>query len=175
MGDALLTLKKSRKTRSDFLYELPWYLIIGPPGAGKTTALLNSGLEFPLAERFGREGLKGVGGTRNCDWWFTDQAVLLDTAGRYTTQDSHAEVDRQGWEGFLALLKKHRKRRPINGLLIAISLQDLMLLDSAQIIDHANAVRQRVQELYDYFGVRFPIYVLLTKVDLVAGFMEFFS
>ena len=64
------------------LYNLPWYAFIGAPGAGKTTALINSGLRFPLADRLGREAVRGVGGTRNCDWWFTDEAVFLDTAGR---------------------------------------------------------------------------------------------
>ncbi|MDN5850428.1 MAG: type VI secretion system membrane subunit TssM, partial [Nitrococcus sp.] len=69
------------------LYQLPWYVIVGPPGSGKTTALANSGLSFPLRQEFGQEALRGVGGTRNCDWWFTDDAVLLDTAGRYLRQD----------------------------------------------------------------------------------------
>jgi type VI secretion system protein ImpL len=108
--------------RTQYLYQLPWYIIIGPPGSGKTTALINSGLRFPL----GAGKVRGVGGTRNCDWWFTDEAVLLDTAGRYTTQDSHEEVDRAAWRGFLDLLKKHRRRRPINGAFVAISLSDLM-------------------------------------------------
>ena len=39
MQDALATLKKSSKSSASYLYDLPWYLIIGPPGAGKTTAL----------------------------------------------------------------------------------------------------------------------------------------
>ncbi|MGY2499106.1 hypothetical protein, partial [Klebsiella pneumoniae] len=86
------------------LYQLPWYVIIGPPGSGKTTALVNSGLNFPLAAQLGAGAIRGVGGTRNCDWWFTDEAVLLDTAGRYTTQDSHAQVDKAAWLGFLDLL-----------------------------------------------------------------------
>jgi len=66
--------------------------------------------------------VRGVGGTRNCDWWFTDEAVLIDTAGRYTTQDSHQAVDAAAWTGFLKLLKSTRPRQPINGALIAISL-----------------------------------------------------
>src|ERR1700694_886623 len=85
--EATEALKKS-KSGGRTLYELPWYIIIGPPGSGKTTVLVNSGLNFPLARAFGKEALRGVGGTRNCDWWFTDEAILLDTAGRYTTQDS---------------------------------------------------------------------------------------
>ena len=86
------------------LYDLPWYMIIGPPGAGKTTVLVNSGLNFPLAEKFGKEALRGVGGTRSCDWWFTDQAVLLDTAGRYTTQDSNQQRRRSGLDCVFATL-----------------------------------------------------------------------
>ena len=108
------------------LYQLPWYVMIGPPGSGKTTALTRSGLHFPAGE--GGEGaeIRGVGGTRNCDWFFTSEAVLIDTAGRYTTQDSHAPVDRGAWQGFLDLLKKHRPRQPINGVLVAISASDLL-------------------------------------------------
>ena len=67
-------------------------MIIGPPGSGKTTALINSGLKFPLARGATPEAVAGVGGTRYCDWWFTEDAVLIDTAGRYTTQDSDAKA-----------------------------------------------------------------------------------
>jgi type VI secretion system protein ImpL len=125
MGDklteALGLLKRARGTRG-YLYEQPWYIIIGPPGAGKTTALLNAGLSFPLAAEMGQGAVAGVGGTRMCEWWFTEDAVLIDTAGRYTTQDSDAKVDRAGWEGFLDLLKTTRARQPLNGVLVAISI-----------------------------------------------------
>src|SRR5262249_40362982 len=84
-----------------YLYDLPWYVFIGAPGAGKTTALVNSGLRFPLADRLGKDAVRGVGGTRDCDWWFTDEAVFLDTAGRYTTQQSNQDVDAGAWKGFL--------------------------------------------------------------------------
>jgi len=174
--EALGVLRKTaRKNGGAGIYDLPWYIIIGPPGCGKTTALVNSGLNFPLAERFGKEALRGVGGTRNCDWWFTDEAVLIDTAGRYVTQDSQAEVDSAAWEGFLGLLKKHRRRRPINGALVAVSLSDLLLLNEEERARHVNAIRQRLQELNKNLGIRFPVYVLLTKCDLIAGFMEFFD
>ena len=173
--DAMQVLRKSRKDGAQSLYDLPWYIIIGPPGSGKTTALVNSGLHFPLADKFGKEGLRGVGGTRNCDWWFTDEAVLLDTAGRYVTQDSDAAADAGGWTGFLALLRKHRRRRPINGVLVAISLSDLMILSEREREAHVQAVRKRLQELSEHLGIRFPVYVMFTKCDLVAGFTEFYD
>jgi type VI secretion system protein ImpL len=175
MNDALLTLKKSRKTKGDFLYELPWYIIIGPPGSGKTTALLNSGLKFPLAAGGNKGPVMGVGGTRYCDWWFTEEAVLIDTAGRYTTQDSDTEADRRSWLSFLDLLKKNRPRQPINGVMVAISLEDLMTLSQAEIAAHAVAIRKRLIELNDRLQINFPVYALFTKADLVAGFMEFFG
>lgn len=173
--EALGVLRSSRDRKARNLYELPWYIIIGPPGSGKTTALVNSGLEFPLAERFGRGALRGVGGTRDCDWFFTNEAVLLDTAGRYVTHDSQREVDSAGWLGFLGLLKKHRRRRPVNGVLVAMSVADLMTLDERGREAHVQAIKQRLQELHEQLRIRFPVYVVFTKLDLVPGFVEFFD
>jgi type VI secretion system protein ImpL len=176
LSEAMATLKKAKGGERKRLASLPWYMFIGPPGSGKTTALLNCGLKFPLADTAGgAHALKGVGGTRNCDWWFTDEAVLIDTAGRYTTQDSQAAVDNASWLGFLKLLKKHRSRQPINGVLVAISLSDLAQQSEAERLAHARAVRKRIRELQDELGVRIPVYVLFTKADLIAGFVEFFD
>lgn len=137
----------------------------------------HSGLEFPLTDRLKGEDLevKGVGGTRNCDWMFTNEAVLLDTAGRYTTQDSQESVDSAAWQGFLGLLKKYRPRQPINGVLIAISIADLMDQSDDGRKAHVQSIRLRVRELREHLGVRFPIYILFTKCDLIAGFVEFFD
>ena len=40
---------------------------------------------------------------------------------------------------------------------------------------HARAVRLRLKELDDKLAVRMPVYLLLTKADLIAGFSEFFD
>lgn len=173
--EAIEALKKTRKGGGASLYELPWYIIVGPPGAGKTTILVNSGLNFPLAQKFGKEALRGVGGTRNCDWWFTDEAILLDTAGRFTTQDSNARADAAGWKAFLELLRKFRGRQPINGVLVAISASDLLGLDEREREAQATAIRERLDELGRNLKIDAPVYLLVTKCDLVAGFTEFFD
>jgi type VI secretion system protein ImpL len=175
MKDALATLKRTTGGKSDFLYDLPWYMIIGPPGSGKTTALINSGLKFPLAGGATPSAIAGVGGTRYCDWWFTEDAVLIDTAGRYTTQDSDAKGDRQSWLAFLDILKKNRARQPINGVLVAISLHDVLTLSAEELAQHARAIRARLLELHDRLKIEFPVYALFTKGDLVAGFIEYFG
>jgi type VI secretion system protein ImpL len=145
------------------------------PGSGKTTALRHSGLKFPLADAGDDASIRGVGGTRNCDWWFTDQAVLIDTAGRFTTQDSDRENDRATWNGFLAMLKRTRPRQPLNGVLVTVSVPDLLTRTLAERRQYAATVRQRLQELHEGLGIRFPIYLLVTKTDLVAGFTDTFT
>ena len=156
--------------------QLPWYMFIGAPGSGKTTALLNAGLRFPLGDpRSGDQAVQGVGGTRNCDWWFTEQAVLLDTAGRYTTQESDHQADAAAWLGFLDLLRRFRARQPLNGVIITLSIGDLVHWNEEELGRYAKHVRDRVRELYARLGVRLPIYLMVTKSDLLAGFAEFYS
>jgi type VI secretion system protein ImpL len=165
----------SARLNGRYLYELPWYLIIGAPGSGKTTALRHSGLNFPLAEQMGDHAIRGVGGTRHCDWWFTDQAVLIDTAGRFTTQDSDPDNDKATWSGFLQMLRRSRPRQPINGALVTVSVTDLLSRSPAERAQHAAMVRARVQELQKDLDIRFPVYLLVTKADLLSGFMDYFA
>ncbi len=171
MGEAMAALKAASGNRRDYLYSKPWYVIIGPPGAGKTTALLHSGLRFPFAE----QSLKGVGGTRNLDFWFADEAALVDTAGRYTTQDSDASVDSRGWASFLTLLKKHRPRHPVNGVIVTLGVDELLASNRAGLDNHASAVRRRLAELRGTLEVSIPVYLVLTKADLLAGFCEYYD
>src|SRR5688500_8214879 len=44
--DALKRTKLGSRGGKNALYALPWYVIVGPPAAGKTTALTQSGLGF---------------------------------------------------------------------------------------------------------------------------------
>lgn len=181
LKEALTQLKQTRlnnnnkKGKDEYLYQLPWYMIIGYPGAGKTTLLSNSNLHFPLTHDNNDKHLSGEGGTRYCDWWFTDEAVLLDTAGRYTEQDSNQTIDQAAWANFLDLLKKHRTQQPINGIIIAISVVELLEQNPEERQQHAQKIRQRIQELHQQLNIRFPIYLMFTKVDLLAGFNAFFD
>ncbi|MGB0911268.1 MAG: type VI secretion system membrane subunit TssM, partial [Nitrospirales bacterium] len=171
---AMATLKQTKLGKryrgQSALYALPWYMFIGPSASGKSTALRESGLHFPyLGEN--RKGVQGVGGTRNCDWWFTSEAVLLDTAGRYTTE----EEDRDEWFSFLDLLKKYRKHKPINGVIVAISIADLLQGTDQDIESHAKTIRERIDELMTRLGLVFPVYLVFTKCDLLDGFVQFFG
>lgn len=175
MQAALGTLKKSGNSKT-YLYDMPWYIIIGPPGSGKTTALINSEIKFPLTGQGSQQGgLQGFGGTRYCDWWFAEDAILIDTAGRYTTQDSDAGADSASWRAFLSLLKRNRPKQPINGVILAFSVADLMNASPDKITAQAETVRARLAEIHETLKVDFPVYVMFTKADLIAGFREYFS
>ena len=171
---AITTLKQSKLGKGyrgrAALYALPWYMFIGPSASGKSTALRESGLQFPyLGEN--RKGVQGIGGTRNCDWWFTSEAVLLDTAGRYVTEDE----DREEWFSFLDLLRKARKRKPINGVIVAIGINDLLEGTEQDVEWHAHNIRERIEELMSRLGMTFPVYLVFTKCDLIEGFVPFFD
>ena len=166
---AIAGLKSSRLGHKgrDALGLLPWYIIIGPPGAGKTTALRSSGLQFPYAKG-GK--VKGVGGTRNCDWWLTNEAIILDTAGRWSTQDD----DHEEWLAFLDLLRKTRPKKPVNGILLAVSVLDLEGGEE-EMAALAKALRDRLDEVTGRLDMVVPVYLLVTKTDLVPGFVEMFG
>lgn len=166
---AIKTSKLGLMKGSAALYELPWYVIIGNPAAGKSTAILNSGLRFPFEDNRSNV-IHGLGGTRNCDWYFTTEGIVLDTAGRYTV----SAEDRLEWLTFLDLLKKNRPRAPINGVIIAASIAELSGSKPEFAIELAKNLRQRVQELTERLEVFAPVYVVFTKADLIAGFSDFF-
>ncbi|WP_322104451.1 type VI secretion system membrane subunit TssM [Paraburkholderia sp. J41] len=171
--EAVKTIKTSKigqLSGGSALYELPWYIVIGNPAAGKSSAVLNSGLQFPFAEKH-EAVVHGIGGTRNCDWFFTTEGILLDTAGRYSVH----EEDRSEWLGFLGLLKRFRPKAPINGIIVTASIAELTGNRPEFAINLAKNLRQRVQELTEKLEVFAPVYVMFTKADLITGFTEFFS
>lgn len=174
MDEAISSLKSSELgfgyRGNAALYALPWFMLIGPSAAGKTTLLRNSGLNFPYAQGSDID-IKGFGGTRNCDWWFSNEAVLLDTAGRYTTE----EDDHEEWSAFLAMIKKHRSRIPLNGVMVAVSLADLLTADEGGLERHVKVIRDRLNELTTELGCVFPVYIVLTKCDLLHGFEAYFQ
>lgn len=217
-----------------YLYELPWYVTLGSKGAGKTTAMLNAGLEFPVAEQMQQavDELTAGEGTTNVDWWLTNDAVLIDTAGRYTwhrpsstasevrnqptvkpaiatdskrestgkaepkaqqpkpgdaatpsdepgpqrdEEDDKTGVDAAEWRGFLALLRKHRPHAPINGAILTIDLASLTSDDAHARLGEAAMLRARLAELRTELGIRFPVYMVITKMDRLSGFDEYFG
>jgi type VI secretion system protein ImpL len=173
MKDAINTLKSSKLAGGGnaALYALPWYVIVGPPAAGKTTALSQSGLGFITPAGATEHKFRGTAGTRNCDWWFSKHAILLDTAGRLATEID----DREEWNTFLDVIRRFRPGRPLDGVVVAISIEDLLTQTENQQLETVTQLRARADELMSRLEMVLPIYVVFTKVDLLPGFVEFFG
>lgn len=163
---------KNKFFAGQYLYQLPWYVILGAAGTGKTTVLKQSGLNFPLESTYGAS-IGGLVGTRDCDWFLSDEAVLLDTAGRLSLQDSNEE-DSYDWQEFIGQLKRYRPKQPINGVVVAVGLDDILNPKTDfQLI--TRELKKRIQEMRIKFGINFPVYLVITKLDILKGFNEFFS
>jgi hypothetical protein len=153
------------------LYKLPWYLLVGEPGSGKTEAIRHSSIPFPPGLQ---DQLQGSGGTVNMNWWFTNDAVILDTAGRYIFNEVQAGASNE-WTEFLRLLLRNRPECPVNGLLLVIPANSLILDTADQIEAKGGQIAQQLDRIQRTLEVRFPVYIVVTKCDLVNGFREFFD
>lgn len=153
------------------LYSLPWFLLVGPAGSGKTEAIRRSNLSFPSGLQ---DQLQGVGGTINMHWWFTSNAVVLDTAGALFM--TGLEGPRAGeWKEFLKLLRVTRSNCPINGLLLVISSESLLKDSAEKIEENAGIIARQLDLVQRTLDVRFPVSVIITKCDKIVGFREFFE
>lgn len=168
-------LSRAMPNHLGFGVDLPWYLIFGAPGAGKTTVLNNSGLKFPFGDRIEARTALSDGGTHHCNCWVAEEAVLIDTPGCYTVQQTSDAKFGSEWGGLLKLLKKRRRSQPINGALITVSIADIINLDREEMRRQLRTLRQRTSELESSLKARIPVYILLTKADLIVGFAEFFG
>jgi len=153
------------------IYDLPWCVMVGEPGSGKTEAIRHSNVGFPPGLH---EELQGVGGTINMNWWFTNYAVILDTAGRMMFDNVEAATSGE-WKEFLRLLARTRPNCPVNGMLLVIPAESL-IKDTAEDIERKGAhIAQQFDIIQRALDVRFPVFVLITKCDLINGFREFFD
>jgi hypothetical protein len=163
-------IEKFESAGKDF-YGLPWYVIVGEPGSGKTEAIRHSQAGFPpgLQDEF-----QGVGGTINMNWWFTNYAVVLDTAGRLIFEEVEPGATSE-WREFLGLLKKHRYNCPVNGLLLTIPVESLIQDSPEEMERKAGKIARQLEVIQRELDVRFPVFVLVTKCDLINGFREYFE
>lgn len=152
------------------LYVLPWYLMVGEPGSGKTKAIGAAGVALPGFQ----DPMQGAGGTVNMNWWFTNSGIILDTAGRLMLPEVNTGNNPE-WDEFLRTLNNRRPNCPVNGLILAVPA-DTLITDTATEIDRkAGDIAYQFNKLQVTLGIRFPVFVLITKCDKILGFREFFE
>ena len=156
---------------ADNIYKFPWYLIVGEPGSGKTEAIRHSNVGFPPGLQ---NEMQGVGGTINMNWWFSNQAVFLDTAGRLMFEEVKPGETNE-WKEFLQLLVRNRPNCPINGLLLIIPTDALIKDTEARMNEKAGKIASQFELIQRTLDIRFPVFVMITKCDMMSGFREFFD
>jgi len=138
------------------------------------------------------------------DWWMGDQAVLIDPPGELVSQadvpttdeappstpvqDATAPEDAAAhggrlppgtnarlWESLVDWLGRNRSRRPLNGVVLMVDLVALLNQTAGDRKALAILLRTRLSDLSRQLGTRPPLYVVLSKFDLLDGFELFFS
>lgn len=153
-----------------FLSDLPWYMVIGTENAGKTSSVLSSGQSFPDPDQLKRIASETVT-TANCECWYSNDALFLDTAGKYI---SDADNNNNEWSNILNGIKKYRSIKAINGIIVNISVSDVVGRNKAELYDLSAKIRARLDDTRKVLGIHFPVYVLVSKVDQLSGFSEYF-
>ncbi len=165
-NSAIKLLNKSHlKFKGEPLYVLPWYMVFGKPRSGKSTALKNAKLLSPAMELSTHE----EGSTLNLEWWLYDQAIVIDTAGRYAVPDV-AQRDRKEWSTLLQMLTRHKQKEPLNGLVLVVTADRLLNSSVEELKEEGLQVRTGVNDLMEQLEIRMPVYLMVTKCDLVDQF-----
>ena len=175
--NAFEVANKSTRKRGFFQginYRLPWYILVGDEDSGKTTLLNNSGLEFYEEYNADVNVIKdqvdpGV------SWCFSTDAVFVDVKGKIFTNSQPKSLETSIWTELLELLNKHRRKKPISGVILTVNIDRLLHASPDERQKIAFKFRQRLQEINDKFGVDCPVYCTFTKCDLIAGFTEYFD
>jgi len=167
-NSTIKALKRSQlKYQGDALYALPWYMIFGRPTSGKSTSLRNAKLLLPSIDISKHED----GSTLNLEWWLYEEGIVIDTAGRYAVPDN-LERDRKEWNSLLGMISRHRQKEPLNGLVLAVAANRLLECSEEEILEEGRQVRNSINHLMDKLEVKVPVYLMVTKADLIPGFKQ---
>lgn len=149
-------------------YRIPWIMLLGESGSGKTVLIESSGIDRAFKVAGGSVQHVGVG------WNYFNRGVVLDVGGEYL--GAGAQGGDQTWQTLLHLIEKYRPQRPIDGVVLTISASELIASKHPAIEElahKADMMHRRLWQAQSRFGIRFPVYVVITQCDRIAGFSSF--
>ncbi len=158
-------------TWREWRYQIPWYLVLGDEQSGKTSLLqaVRSGRRQQLLLKEKRLAVNNTG------WHFFNQGVVIDIAGKCaTTRENSRDVI--AWNRVLIALEHHRPQRPVDGIILTVSAEDLLTAKAPRRMQQlADMLYPRLWQVQKQFGFALPIYVIVTKADLITGFQSFWQ
>lgn len=149
-------------------YAIPWYLVVGDPGSGRSTAVRAMALTWPS----GGDGSLRIGIPQQlCTYWMASEALFIEPeAGVFGPNRDPKRMQELSDE-----LRKIRPREPLDGLLLILNIADFIDLDESNLEAYGKKLRGYLVEAIDGVRADLPIYVLLTRYDTLWGFAEVFQ
>ena len=188
LQDAKTTWKKKIKFK-----KLPLVIIVGEEGAGKSTFINYSNIEYPSSESL-QSYKKFHQSTNNFSLYVSKNGALLDTEGNYFSQekffvpsssdelpeddlDKNKEflIKKNIWRNFLNFLNKNFFHSKLNGIVLIVDTSLFLSNPKEYSKDIIRYLVKRVNDCEDSLNLKFPIYVVFSKIDLLEGMKEFFE
>ncbi|MGH2327456.1 type VI secretion system membrane subunit TssM [Campylobacter taeniopygiae] len=190
-----LSLKDAKETwKNDLkIKNLPLIIIIGNEGAGKSTFINYSDIEYPLSDSL-ESYKKFHKSTRNFSLYVSKKGALLDTEGNYFSQEEffkptnsdeipEDDIDKNRdflikkniWKKFLTFLNKNFFHSKLNGIILVVDT--ILFLNNPKEYSK-NLIRyltKRVNECEKTLNLKLPIYIVFSKLDLIEGMKEYFD
>ncbi|MDR2458727.1 MAG: hypothetical protein LBD43_01370 [Holosporales bacterium] len=152
-----------------YKYKLPWYMMVGSNGSGKSS--LMSG--FTSNEIYNDDEEDS-----QCTWWFLKSGVILDIKGSVFMPDGGSDADEKSWNIIMDMLSRYRSAKPLNGIIFTISAEELYgkgKLSPEDLTKKAQFIARKLHFAQNYLCMKLPIYVVVTKTDVIPGFQSFCS
>src|SRR5262249_22735792 len=181
-ANAALAKGASYRNKSHPIYEIPWRLLVGPEGSGKTSILINSGIEPQLLAGHAGE-IGAITSTRVCNVWLAKNTIFVEIAGRFFDGDlvRWTQLLRviRGTESvplWRRLLGKGEQTVTLRGVIGCCDLREFgaASADPQRFERYCRNWHDRLRAISDVFGIRIPVYQVITKSDGVTFFQEFF-
>jgi type VI secretion system protein ImpL len=163
--------------------DLPVYLVLGPEGTGKSSVMLNSGIEPTLLAGQVAVGGGGVNSTRVANLWLAQKSLFLEVSGRVFASEpgrfaeflSRLQPASSGpkWKSWW---KPSRASIPLRAVLLFFDSREFSGTPELSKLDRAaQLVRERLSAVASVLGAEFPVYVVFTKLDALPFFGEYFA
>lgn len=164
----LETVTRKGFLKKSALYERPWFLLLGPEKSGKTQLLSGSGMHIPVKYPSERDGvvLEDGGGIV---WNFGNDAVWVDVPGKMIGDHSADE-----WRAAVSAIREVRPERAIDGVVVVVNAKRILDADVKGAKAIASSLRNDLDELIAVWGIEFPVYLVISKSDEIAGFNSVF-
>jgi type VI secretion system protein ImpL len=167
IASVLHAVEKAHPGHAEGIYAVPWYLVVGNPGSGRSSALHAMSLTWE-----GNDGpFKTHAPTALCTYWMPKEAVFIEPEASVLGPGRQPAQLKELCDE----LRAARPREPVDGLLLVLNIADFIDLEEGPLDAWANGLRRYLVEIGQSLHADVPTYVVLTGYDALWGFAEVFG